>query len=125
MLRLVSAVTVNVTFQGTRQHVQGTRRHAQGTHQHVTVAVPHHSSPAPTSPRMPGTDSLRSPVTMPSVPASAREHSSTEYLIVIGCVSLARENEAGGSWGQEVHILHVNIIGLCFDFGCNNRIAPK
>ena len=27
----------------------------------------------------------------------------------IGPVSLARENEAGGSWGQEVHILHVNI----------------
>ena len=27
----------------------------------------------------------------------------------IGRVSLARENEAGGSWGQEVHILHVNI----------------
>ena len=23
--------------------------------------------------------------------------------------SLARENEAGGSWGQEDHILHVNI----------------
>ena len=27
----------------------------------------------------------------------------------IGPASLARENEAGGSWGQEVHILHVNI----------------
>ena len=27
----------------------------------------------------------------------------------IGRVSLARENEAGGSWGQEVHILHVNV----------------
>ena len=27
----------------------------------------------------------------------------------IGRVSLARENEAGGVWGQEVHILHVNI----------------
>ena len=27
----------------------------------------------------------------------------------IGRASLARENEAGGSWGQEVHILHVNI----------------
>ena len=27
----------------------------------------------------------------------------------IGRVSLARENEAGGSWGQEVYILHVNI----------------
>ena len=24
-------------------------------------------------------------------------------------VSLARENEAGGNWGQEVHILQVNI----------------
>ena len=29
--------------------------------------------------------------------------------MLIGRVSLARENEAGGSWGQEVHILHVNI----------------
>ena len=28
---------------------------------------------------------------------------------IIGPASLARENEAGGSWGQEVHILHVNI----------------
>ena len=27
----------------------------------------------------------------------------------IGRVSLARENEAGRSWGQEVHILHVNV----------------
>ena len=27
----------------------------------------------------------------------------------IGPASLARENEAGGSWGQEIHILHVNI----------------
>ena len=27
----------------------------------------------------------------------------------IGRASLARENEAGCSWGQEVHILHVNI----------------
>ena len=27
----------------------------------------------------------------------------------IGRVSLARENETGGSWGQEVHILHVNV----------------
>ena len=27
----------------------------------------------------------------------------------IGRASLARENEAGGSWGLEVHILHVNI----------------
>ena len=34
-----------------------------------------------------------------------------EILVVtkaIGRASLARENEAGGSWGQ-VHILHVNI----------------
>ena len=30
-------------------------------------------------------------------------------LLNIGHASLARENEAGGSWGQEVHILHVNI----------------
>ena len=27
----------------------------------------------------------------------------------IGRVSLACENEAGGSWGQKVHILHVNV----------------
>ena len=27
----------------------------------------------------------------------------------IGRVSLARENEAGGNWGQEVHILQVNV----------------
>ena len=27
----------------------------------------------------------------------------------IGRVSLARENEAGGSWGHKVHILHVNV----------------
>ena len=27
----------------------------------------------------------------------------------IGRASLARENETGGSWGQEVHILYVNI----------------
>ena len=27
----------------------------------------------------------------------------------IGRASLAGENETGGSWGQEVHILHVNI----------------
>ena len=26
-----------------------------------------------------------------------------------GRVSLARENETGSSWGQEVHILHVNV----------------
>ena len=27
---------------------------------------------------------------------------------LIGRASLAGENEAGGSWGQEVHILHIN-----------------
>ena len=32
-----------------------------------------------------------------------------DLLVTIGRVSLARENEAGGSWGQEVHILHVNV----------------
>ena len=31
------------------------------------------------------------------------------FDLAIGRVSLARENEAGGSWGQEVHILHVNV----------------
>ena len=41
--------------------------------------------------------------------------SSTRCLIakltisVIGRASLARENEAGDNWGQEVHILHVEI----------------
>ena len=47
--------------------------------------------------------------------------------VVTRRVSFARENEAGGSWGQEVRILHDNIIyymPLCF-FGCNNRIVPK
>ena len=39
--------------------------------------------------------------------AARRSHCS--WLSVIGRASLARENEAGGSWGQEVHILHVNI----------------
>ena len=29
--------------------------------------------------------------------------------MTIGRASLARENEAGGSWGQKVHILHVNV----------------
>ncbi len=31
------------------------------------------------------------------------------FYSTIGPASLARENEAGGSWGQEVHLLHVNI----------------
>ena len=37
--------------------------------------------------------------------------SNVENQVVneIGRVSLARENEAGGSWGQKVHILHVNV----------------
>ena len=35
--------------------------------------------------------------------------SALTILVSIGRVSLARENEAGGSWGQEVHILHVNV----------------
>ena len=30
-------------------------------------------------------------------------------FFVIGRVSLARENEAGGSWEHQIHILHVNI----------------
>ena len=30
-------------------------------------------------------------------------------ITLIGRVSLARENEAGDNWGQEVHILHVNV----------------
>ena len=30
-------------------------------------------------------------------------------MALIGRASLARENEAGSSWGQEVHILHVKI----------------
>ena len=28
---------------------------------------------------------------------------------IIGRVSLARQNEAGGSWGQDIYVLHVNI----------------
>ena len=35
--------------------------------------------------------------------------SCVRVCVCIGPASLARENEAGGSWGQEVHILHVNI----------------
>ena len=31
------------------------------------------------------------------------------FNFIIGRASLARENEVGDSWGQEVHILHVNI----------------
>ena len=31
------------------------------------------------------------------------------YSVSIGHVSLALENEVGGTWGQEVHILHLNI----------------
>ena len=34
---------------------------------------------------------------------------ATQNNLRIGPASLAHENEAGGSWGQEVHILHVNI----------------
>ena len=44
---------------------------------------------------------------------------------LIGRASLARENEAGGSWGQEVHILHVNIYRALFCFDRNNRTVPK
>ena len=35
--------------------------------------------------------------------------STDGQAVSIGRASLACENEAGGSWGQEVHILHVNI----------------
>ena len=38
---------------------------------------------------------------------------NTMYIVSIGRVSPARQNEAGGSWGQEVHILHVNIVLFC------------
>ena len=34
------------------------------------------------------------------------------YCCRIGPASLAHKNEAGGSWGQEVHLLHVNIQDL-------------
>jgi len=44
---------------------------------------------------------------------------------LIGRVKLPRENEAGGSWGQNIHTLHVNVIGLCLAFSCNNRTVPK
>ena len=39
----------------------------------------------------------------------ALQQHRTKFPVTIGRASLARENEAGGSWGQEVHILHVNI----------------
>ena len=42
-------------------------------------------------------------------PAALEMEIPTPMSVEIGHVSLARENEAGGSWGQEVHILHVNI----------------
>ena len=38
------------------------------------------------------------------LPELGLSHSNT-----IGRVSLARENEAGGTWGQEVHIHHVKV----------------
>ena len=44
--------------------------------------------------------------------------SSYDLNAVIGPASLARENEAGGSWGQEVH-------RTLFCFGRNNRTVPK
>ena len=31
------------------------------------------------------------------------------YSVTICYVSLALGNEVGGTWGQEVHILHINI----------------
>ena len=39
-----------------------------------------------------------------------RKKYDARLLKIIGRVSLARENEAGGSWGQKVHILHVNVV---------------
>ena len=36
--------------------------------------------------------------------------SSARLTWPIGRVSLAQENEAEGSWGQEIHNLHVNIL---------------
>ena len=39
----------------------------------------------------------------------ARECVARPATVGIGRVSLVRENEAGGSWGQEIHILHVNV----------------
>ena len=41
--------------------------------------------------------------------ACVRICACTDLKFIIGRVSLARENETGGRWGQEVHILHVNI----------------
>ena len=34
--------------------------------------------------------------------------------ITIARVSLARKREAGGSWGQEIHILHVDFVLFLF-----------
>ena len=42
-----------------------------------------------------------------ALPVSCRPPLCSERRI--GRANLARENEAGGSWGHEVHILHVNI----------------
>ena len=43
-------------------------------------------------------------------PGSTSDHwTYCSLAIAIGRASLARENEAGDNWGQEVHILHVNI----------------
>ena len=36
-----------------------------------------------------------------------RINNATTAAACTGRANLARENEAGGSWGQEVHILHV------------------
>ena len=37
------------------------------------------------------------------------KNKSSSLIQSIGRASLARENEAGGSWGQKVHISHVNV----------------
>ena len=49
----------------------------------------------------------------PTITRSVRNSVLPFYILIeiecIGRSSLARENEAGDNWGQEVHILHVNV----------------
>ena len=40
---------------------------------------------------------------------STASYFPSSFQLIIGRASLVREKEAVGSWGQEVHILHVNI----------------
>ena len=52
---------------------------------------------------------FRNPVPSVRPVTSIASASTNKRQSVIGRASLARENEAGVSWGQEVHILDVNV----------------